>query len=167
MRHGARNGFTLMEVCLVMLIFAIAISTILAFFPVALRQANSAVTDSVVTTFADNVINALQANAARMTWKEWSDTSAKGFRKIVTSGITLNVKGGNRALKYESDETLENYLGVDGSTIKYRLDFPDNPKNPEERVRQITLYVTDNKHGSPKNGNTFVSHVVYLGKVPE
>ena len=144
-----------MEVCLVMLVFAIAISTILAFFPVALRQGNSAVTDSVVTSFADYVLNSLQANAAKMEWDDWGGD----FEKNITKDIMVD---GNTKLEYLTQQTVEDYLGVDDSTIKYKLDFSGSG-----RVRQITLYVTDNKYADVTKGHTFVSHVIYLGKVPE
>ena len=144
-----------MEVCLVMLVFAIAISTILAFFPVALRQGNSAVTDSVVTSFADYVLNSLQANAAKMEWGDWGGD----FEKNITKDIMVD---GNTKLEYLTQQTVEDYLGVDDSTIKYKLDFSGSG-----RVRQITLYVTDNKYADVTKGHTFVSHVIYLGKVPE
>ena len=150
-----KKGFTLMEVCLVMLVFAIAISTILAFFPVALRQGNSAVTDSVVTSFADYVLNSLQANAAKMEWDDWGGD----FEKNITKDIMVD---GNTKLEYLTQQTVEDYLGVDDSTIKYKLDFSGSG-----RVRQITLYVTDNKYADVTKGHTFVSHVIYLGKVPE
>lgn len=160
-----KKGFTLMEVCLVMLVFAIAISTILAFFPVALRQGNSAVTDSVVTSFADYVLNSLQANAAKMEWEKWEKHYGDdGFCATITDGITLEADGDPK-LKYDAEQTLKNYLGVEDSTIKYKLDLPKPDQSP--RAKQITLYVTDNKYADVTKGHTFVSHVIYLGKVPE
>ena len=161
-KSASKKAFTLVEVCLVMLVFAIAISTILAFFPVALRQANSAISDSVVTSFADYVLNALQANAGKLTWAEWSND--KEFKKAMIKDIKLN--GGRASLDYEKVELLENYLGGsedNNTSIKYSLDF--YAPSESSRVKQITLYVTDNKHGSVKHGHAFVTHVVYLGKL--
>lgn len=163
-----RKGFTLVEVCLVMLVFGVAISSIMAFFPVSLRQASMTVSDATVTTFAEYVINSLQANAAKMTdWDYWADTKAdKKFRRKIVEGIRMETQGGSVALDYQNDgpKELKGYLGVEKSFIRYELDFRPSYDN---HLWQIILYVTDNEKVSPRLGHTFVTHVVYLGKEPE
>lgn len=157
------NGFTLVEVCLVMLVFGVAISSLLAFFPVSLRQSSMAVTDTVTTMFADYVINSLQANAEEMTdWEYWTDAnSKKKFRQKITEGITLDTKDGPKSLVYGSMGKLDNYLGVDKSYVGYQLDFR---KEKGGRLWQIVLYVTDNRTVSDtEHMQAFTSHVVYLG----
>lgn len=173
-----KRGFTLIEVCLVMLVFGIAISSIMAFFPVSLRQANTTVSDAVVTTFADYVINALQANAAKMTdWNVWQDPEYDKEESEIDPQKSIFVKAIIDEIKFETEtatksldcrkskkEELEGYLGVKKSYIGYQLEFRKAKKG---RLWQIILYVTDNKHLLPKKGQTFITHVVYLGEAPE
>lgn len=166
-----KKGFTLIEVCLVMLVFGIAVSSIMAFFPVSLRQANTTVSDAIVTTFADYVINSLQANAAKMTdWQDWKVTKDKDgnnketFRQNIVKDIRLDTSGGGVDLDYKDTQEISGYLGMENSYLKYQLDF--RPSN-DNRLWQIVLYVTDNKHISLSQAQTFVTHVVYLGEAPE
>ena len=166
-----KKGFTLIEVCLVMLVFGIAVSSIMAFFPVSLRQANTTVSDSIVTTIADYVINSLQANAAKMTdWQDWQVTKDKDgnnketFRQNIVKDIRLDTSGGGVDLDYKDTQEISGYLGMENSYLKYQLDF--RPSN-DNRLWQIVLYVTDNKHISLSQAQTFGTHVVYLGEAPE
>lgn len=157
-----KKGFTLVEVCLVMLVFGIAISSLLAFFPVSLRQSNMAVTDTVTTMFADYVINSLQANAAEMTdWDVWAENNGRNFEAEIVKGIKLDNSKDLDYLPNDDVQRLEDYLGVPKSYIGYQLDFR---KEKGGRLWQIVLYVTDNRTISDREHmQAFTSHVVFLG----
>lgn len=171
-----KRGFTLIEVCLVMLVFGIAISSIMAFFPVSLRQANMSVTDTVTTMFADYVINSLQANAAEMTdlsdWDQDPDRPNEPgprFKGRIVRDIRIDTASGSSvALNYNGEQEVKGCLGNEKSYLKYRLEFLYSNGN---RLCQINLSVTDNKHISlnqgQNQGQTFITHVAYLGEVPE
>ncbi len=92
-----QKGFTLIEVCLVMLIFGVAVSSLMALFPVSLRQGTLAVSDSVVSAFGDSVMNSLAGVASSMQkeedWKYWKDEDT--FRKTIVKDVFIDTRGNN------------------------------------------------------------------------
>ena len=175
-----KKGFTLIEVCLVMLIFGVAVTSLMALFPVSLRQGSMAVSDSVVTTFADSVMNSLAANASGAAMRKWDKWKLKNdFVKAVASGVTIDQGDGpgtgkGLARKADSDgyfyyeDTVENYLGVPKSFIKYKLEFAQvtRPHDYGGRLYRATLRVSDNRTAAISSGHVFVSYFTYLGEVP-
>ena len=170
---GIKKGFTLIEVCLVMMIFGIAVTSMMALFPVGLRQGNMAVSDSVLTMFGDYVLNAVTSVATEMDWSDWQ--SADKFSKAVERG---GVRVGGKPLKVtgpgaEDEEVIKDYLDMK-VTIKYKLSIvrvaaPEGPASgtPSSNKRplyRITLRVTDNKNGKVADGAVFTTTVVYLGE---
>lgn len=97
-----RSGFTLVEISMVLLLFASAIGGLLSFFPVGLRLENNAISDSAQTMFALNVLGQAEANAANITsWDEWNNP------QTFYSAVFKNVKVGGKAFnpkfkKYDS-----------------------------------------------------------------
>ena len=82
------GGFSLVEVNFAILLVAVGMLTLFALFPAALREADSAVTDTHTAFFADYVLSGLEANASGMTnWNTWTNMTT--FRSI-----TNNVKPG-------------------------------------------------------------------------
>ena len=150
-----------------MLIFGIAVSSLMALFPVSLRQGNQAVSDSVVTTFGDAVMNAIAGKASSLQsendWvKYWSSESK--FGKEVIKGIPT-YKGGEPLDLGE--HTVDNYLGTGDVTIKYNLQIEYvNTKKFGEGLYRAILYVTDNKYADVKEtGAIFVTYMAYFGEV--
>ena len=194
MKSGKRKGFTLIEVCLVMLIFGVAVSSLMALFPVSLRQGTLAVSDSVVSAFGDSVMNSLAGVASSMQkeedWKYWKDE--KTFRTTVVKGVKIDTSGdpkGNQQVRVGVEESVTDYLGLakmsDNSksgriNIRYRLDIEvvarkstdlnGNTKVIDEpygkRLYRAILHVTDNPSLSVDNGTVFVTYLAYLGEVP-
>ena len=147
MKACGQKGFTLIEVCLVMLIFGVAVSSLMALFPVSLRQGTLAVSDSVVSAFGDSVMNSLAGVASSMQgekdWKYWKDEET--FRKTIVKGVLVDTRGnpkGDEELhwsvkkngKYTPKEEYEvtDYLGLSRMAnnsksgrinIRYRLEI--------------------------------------------
>ena len=73
-------GFTLMEINLVLFLFGAGVTAMLGIFPVGLRQAQFAVSDSVQVGFATRVLSSLESNAALMCKAgdsaDWNNTTA-------------------------------------------------------------------------------------------
>jgi prepilin-type N-terminal cleavage/methylation domain-containing protein len=171
-----KKGFTLIEVCLVMMIFGVAVTSLMALFPVSLRQGNMAVADSVVTTFADAVMNALAANAAsdamRRDWATWEQEDE--FAKAIGANVFIDVGDGpgtGKSLKKVGngyEDSIDDYLGIPKSHIKYKLEFAQvtKPHDYGGRLYRATLRVTDNKTAAISSGSVFVSYFTYLGEVP-
>ena len=190
MRAGRQKGFTLIEVCLVMLIFGIAVSSLMALFPVSLRQGNMAVSDSVVTTFGDAVLNAIAGRASSMQgeddyWKFWKDENK--FPTEVTKDIFIDTEGkpgkngGNPKLEFgEKEYVVKDYLGIGKNAggrnrmsgvvnIKYKLVIkPVDTSRFGWRLYRAILYVSDNEYADVVDtGAVFVTYMFYFGEVPE
>ncbi len=167
-----KRGFTLIEVCLVMVVFGIAVSSLMALFPVSLRQGNMAVSDSVVTTCADSIMNTLAANAAEMTdWDDWrlknnfTSKVAEGIEEAEGLSVTRK-KDGDGYYYFEGE--ADDYLGVEKSYIHFRLKFQQvtRPVDYGGRLYKATLRVTDNRSASWGSAAVFVTYFSYMGKVP-
>ena len=188
MESGKRKGFTLIEVCLVMLIFGVAVSSLMALFPVSLRQGTAAVSDSVVSAFGDSVMNSLAGVASSMQkegdWKYWKNE--KTFRDTIVKGVKVDTSGdnlaGNKGLVI-GEGKVDDYLGLgrmaDNSksgriTIRYRLEIDVVSKTVSgkkvepygKRLYRAILHVTDNPSLDLDNGTVFVTYLAYLGEVP-
>ena len=166
-----KKGFTLIEVCLVMVVFGVAVSSLMALFPVSLRQGNMAVSDSVVTTFADGVMNKLAANAAEM--KDWNDWRLKNnFTSRIADGLEAEgmtitrLRDGDGYYYYEGE--ADDYLGVKKSYIHFRLKFHQvtTPEDYGGRLYRATLRVTDVRSASWTSAAVFVTYFGYMGEVP-
>ncbi len=194
MKAFGQKGFTLVEVCLVMLIFGIAVSSLMALFPVSLRQGTLAVSDSVVSAFGDSVMNSLSGIASSMQgeadWKFWKDKSSF-ISAIKNAGLKVDTKGdspkGDHVLKIGSEDRVEDYLGLSKKAnnsksgrinIRYKLEielvarrilkngqYIDQPLYGKRLYRAI-LHVTDNPSLDVDNGTVFVTYMAYLGEVP-
>lgn len=85
-KPARRAGFTLVEISMVMLLFASAIGGLLSFFPVGLSLETNAISDSAQTMFALNLLGQIEANANKITdWKTWKDDD-KFWNAILGSG---------------------------------------------------------------------------------
>ena len=156
-----------------MMIFGIAVSSLMALFPVSLRQGNQAVSDSIVTTFGDAVMNALAGKASSMQsakdWTKWKNEAT--FRNEVVKGLT-GYNGGENLSANGNDHTIKEYLGLKDVTIKYRLEIaPVNKTLFGDGLYRAILYATDNRYAEldPSKSNfaaaIFVTYMVYMGEV--
>ncbi len=165
-----KKGFTLIEVCLVMMIFGVAVTSLMALFPVSLRQGNMAVSDSVVTMFADSIMNALSANAASDEMKDWDKwENQSSFEKAILSNILIDIGDGpGTGMTLAKSGSVESYLGIQKSFIKYQLEFAqeDRPHNYGGRLYRATLRATDNRTASISSGLVFVTFFAFMGEVP-
>ena len=87
-----KAGFSLVEISMVLLLFATAIGGLLSFFPVGLRLENNAISDSAQTMFALNVLAQAETRAALITdWDVWNNTTK--FRDAVFKNIEVDLNG--------------------------------------------------------------------------
>ena len=66
------------------------------------------------------------------------------------------------------EDSVDNYLGVPKSFIKYKLEFAQvtRPHDYGGRLYRATLRVSDNRTAAISSGHVFVSYFTYLGEVP-
>ena len=185
MQAVKQKGFTLIEVCLVMLIFGVAVSSLMALFPVSLRQGTQAVSDSVVSAFGDSVMNSRAGVASSMQgeadWATWKSESK--FKTAIIKGVKVDTSGDNPKgdqkgqLRVGVEDKIEDYLGLGKKAnnsksgrinIRYKLYIApvNQPDNYGGRLYRAILYVTDNPSLDLDYGTIFVTYLAYLGEVP-
>jgi type II secretory pathway pseudopilin PulG len=85
-----RSGFTLVEVCLAVLVVGLGLLTIFSLFPSGLRSAEDDTADTRIGLFAENVMDGLRGNAATITnWTDW----AENFSSRVVAGLGVTANG--------------------------------------------------------------------------
>jgi type II secretory pathway pseudopilin PulG len=162
-----RAGFSLIEINLVLLVIGIGLVALLGLFPVGLRQASLATSDTAASMFADQVLSALHGQSSTLTnWTDW-----KNFKTSVLTGLSI---GGTavQAFDYATNEnsfvTLNNYLGVKGSTIRYQLVFASvaEPLDFGGRLMRAAIRVSDRDQGNITQFPIYCTDFVFMGSVP-
>lgn len=190
-RNSSPSGFTLIEISMVLLLFASAIGGLLSFFPVGLRLEANAISDSAQTMFALNVLGQIEANANAIDdWSVWEDTGKfckAAFKDIEVGGDSLSVgtlkkrasrarEGKNEDLyhtdyhaEYENSGLLiKEYLGSKSANMRYVLQVSpvETPvgygdNGKDHRLRRIVLWVTDRRDGDPFMNTPFTLDLVF------
>jgi prepilin-type N-terminal cleavage/methylation domain-containing protein len=165
--RAKRTGFSLIEINIVLLVIGIGLVALLGLFPVGLRQAGLATSDSASSMFADQVLSALHAQSSTITnWTDW-----KNFKVSVLQGAKI---GGTaiQAIDNPANETeyvkLDDYLGVKGSTIRYQLVFASvtEPLNFGGRLMRATIRVSDRDQGNITQFPLYCTDFVFMGPAP-
>lgn len=176
-------GFTLIEISLVLLLFGSAVGGLLSFFSVGLRQENSAMSDTVQSMFAFDVLGQIEAKAA-----EINDLSIWNSEKSIKSKLQNNLTVGTNSKKikftgiykgignddkfadksFDMSELLEDYP-KERSYIRYNLDIVEvrNPvdfgKDGSPRLWRVSIWVTDRRDAIPTDNTPFIVDLAYQG----
>lgn len=157
----ARDGFTLMEVNVALLLLAIGLLGLLSLFPVGLRQSSQASSDTAQAAFASGVLNAIRANASTVTdWSAWSNTAT--FPAKVLAGVSVPVGvSGSHAIVLTSNtvDHIDDYL-VPTHYIGYTLSI-DPGSVPS--IWKATMQVTDRKFMSVNNSPVYSTAMYFMG----
>lgn len=188
---SARGGFTLIEISMVLLLFAAAIGGLLSFFPVGLKLESNAISDAAQTMFALNVLGQVEANAAEITdWNVWNDRTENGknnrflkeaFKSIEVEGKTLTFD-----FKSHSGENYYSHCWITDPANATGISARDNWRyvvqcaqmatpiyfgrgsgsaRDNYKIRRISIWVTDHRDGDPKQNTPFVRDLVFRGDV--
>ena len=183
------SGFTLVEISMVMLLFASAIGGLLSFFPVGLRMEANAISDSAQTMFALDVLARVEANAAEITdWDDWNDNKrfiSKAFNDIKVGVESSNPRSISTNFKTYKSQTsgsktvdilrtdeivIEEYLTRRGN-MRYVIQVapvetpiafdPQSMRNKNHRIRRIAIWVTDRRDGDPFMNTPFTLDLIF------
>jgi Tfp pilus assembly protein PilV len=144
-RMKGKGGFSLVEVCLAVLVVGLGILSIFSLFPTGLAASESASADTETGLFAEEVLFGLQASASEVSWEEW-----KGNRFVVP-----DIQFGTAAMNANN-------------TIAYYLQIMDNTTRVE-RVKEVILYAMPWRAATPATsaaihakGNKFYTELFYM-----
>lgn len=181
-----RAGFTLVEISMVLLLFASAIGGLLSFFPVGLRLEANAISDSAQTMFALNVLGQIEANANAIdNWSVWKDTGKfckEVFKDIKVDGEQLKTgtlevrpsvaREGKSENLYHTDYhadyknsgiLIKEYLTKSGN-MRYVLQVSpiETPISyADYKIRRVVLWVSDRRDGDPFMNTPFTLDLVF------
>lgn len=170
MPRRARAGFTLIEISLVLLLFASAVGGLLSFFPVGLKLEANAISDAAQTMFGLHILGQIEANAAKIdSLDDWMTESR--FRSLVMDGVTAG-KDDVRITGLDEKDKSELITGYHTSRayIRYKLDIlpVENPvKFDDKRLRRVVIKVSDRRDGNPDLSTPLSVDLVYRGCVEE
>jgi prepilin-type N-terminal cleavage/methylation domain-containing protein len=115
-----KAGFTLIEVCLAVLVIGIGLLSVFSLFPSGLRSVEDDKADTRCGLFAETVLNGMRGNAAAITnWDDWCDgvgTLADLKVNILVSGasmttgsvVAVDFPAGGEYLRYKLTLNTEN-----------------------------------------------------------
>jgi hypothetical protein len=110
-----RQGFSLIEVCLAVLIVGLGLIPIFGLFPSGLRAMEEGTADTRCGLFAETVMSGMRANAAMITnWSEWTTPGifTNDIVQGLFSGATPNGgANGERVIQFPNG----------GDWLRYRL----------------------------------------------
>lgn len=160
-QHGAGNaGFSLIEICLALLVFIMSIFVIFALVPKTLEMSRISINDSHVALLASTVMPQLRANAETITnWNTWSGSS---FEDEVKANIEP---------EWVTDDTTPdpfffpttNSISVNRSQMRAYLVIGSVSGKPE--LRTFTYYVDGSAYGN-MDPTRFYSEVYFKGARP-
>jgi prepilin-type N-terminal cleavage/methylation domain-containing protein len=162
-----RAGFSLIEINIVLLVIGVGLVALLGLFPVGLRQAGLATSDTASSMFADQVLSALHGQSSTLTnWTDW-----KNFNTSVLTDLSIGgtaVQAVDNADDENSFVTLNNYLGVKGSTIRYQLVITPVavPLDFGGRLMRAAIRVSDRDQGNITQFPIYCTDFVFMGPAP-
>ncbi len=145
-RCRAKNGFSLVEVCLAVLVVGLGLMSIFAMFPTGLAASEAAAADTETGLFAEQVLWGLQSSATEVTWTQW--------KKVPLSSSDFNISDGGKTVAFET-ETIN-----DAKNIRYKLTFA-TPTSRSDRVKEVTLSAASLK-ASPVVTNVYYTEIYYM-----
>ncbi len=115
--QGKKSGFSLVEVCLAVLVVGLGLLSVFSLFPSGLAAGDAATGDTEMGLFAQEALYGLQARATEVTWAEWKGNT------FTVPGIVINTIAKN-----------------DKNNLAYRLSIsPNAAPQTSERLRRVIL----------------------------
>ena len=149
------RGFSLVEVCLAILVVALGLLAVFGLFPLGLQAGESAEGDTYSALFADSVLAMIAGNASTMTvWSAWTDDKAfKG--SVITKGMQPEVQ-----FTGMSTNGLVNFPAPSESWLRYKLDVL-SASSP--RLKGVVLHVCPGQYGAFTNEERYYAEVYFPG----
>ncbi len=164
-----KDGFSLVEVTLALMVVAVGILSVMSLFPAGLDQNVRSIADTRMAFFAEDVFNGLQA---------WAQDDWDGLDQAVipvaaeecwaTNAMPLNLVEyypGQRFKPWPVVWTNAYYLPADaagnplaqGEKYHMRFSFAMTTNNPRDTIKGVTLFVWSGEFGTTNNPTIFYS----------
>lgn len=132
-KNSRDKGFSLVEVNLAILVVALCMLTLLGAFPAALRQGETAVSETQTAMFADYVLSTIRVNTRSMTnWNQWKTMAS--FNTCCVSNLYSDAPA-RTPIVNRTD--VSPCITFSGQPIRYILEISGLPNAPS---RQIMLW---------------------------
>ena len=150
-----KQGFSLVEVSLAILLIGIGLLTLFSLFPVALKESELAIEHTQEAMFADHVLSGIEGNAMGITsWTNWQ--AGIGFvddiYPICTSGMVRDVH--NRYVDFP-----EAGAGADARPVRYQVSITAGARGR----KSVRLAVRSGRYGVFTNAQVFNTELLYMG----
>ena len=149
---GWRGGFSLVEVCLAILVVALGLLSIFGLFPSGLRASESATADTRAGLFAEEAFAAIRGKAAEITspaiWQNQASLRS-ALQATIGTGPTDTIKH-----NYPSINTLNSL------PLRYRLNIALTNPPP---LCGVALEVWGGTTGSTNMPNKFYTELYFYG----
>ena len=152
-----RDGFSLMEVSMAVLLVGVALLALFSLFPLGLRESDLAVADTHETQFAEHILSSLEGNAADiLEWPTWRDSfNTEVVKEVYPVSTQLSATGLNRGKEFPEGNT--------DRQMRYELTI-ERVAGTGSRVWQARLWVKSGRYGNfEEKKQLFVSQFVYQG----
>jgi prepilin-type N-terminal cleavage/methylation domain-containing protein len=147
-----KNGFTMVEICLAVLIIGIGLLSVFSLFPAGLKLAEESALDTRSGLFADTILGGIRGNAAGITnWSDWDGVSVNELINGVFPGLKAGETNSiefpeNSAAKESEEDWLRYYLSVniaDEDRFIVTLDVEDGRYPLNKLGRNPSRYYTE------------------------
>ena len=133
-KNHMKQGFSLIEVCLAVLVVGLGLLGIFGLFPSGLRAMEEGTADTRCGLFGETVMSGLRANSAGITsWDDWTNSAT--FASLVVDGVLSNATligdGAVHEVRFPSDgDWLRYSLQLDASQHSASLSVSDGQWGP-------------------------------------
>ena len=146
-RGRKKGGFSLVEVCMAILVVGLGLMSIFSMFPTGLAASESAAADTETGLFAAQVFAGLQAVATEVSWSQW--------KKMPVSAADFKIPdGGAKKIEFYYET-----MNADNN-IRYKMVFA-TPTSRVDRVKEVTLSLASLRT-SPVVTNVFYTEIYYM-----
>ena len=163
-----------MEVNIALLIMAVGVMGLLSLFPVGMRQGDAATSDTVGSSFADLVLNAMRANAQTVTnWDDWvtltngvllgvaTGSTPPNQITVPTVSSTVNILGEGATHEIvQASSTTDGYL-ITGQYLQYALHLETVNSSPQ--IVKAWIQVTNRRYDDVSLAPIYATSFVFMG----
>lgn len=172
------RGFTLVEISMVLLLFASAVGGILSFFPVGLKLESNAMSDSAQTMFALDILGQVEANASKIRdWAEWNDDEVFldiAFKDIETGGKKMvgpsdfKREGDGKEKCWRTEVISKSKILTNRDHMSFIVQLTPVPTpiffgGNNNLMRRVSIWANDRLGGDPTLNTPFVRDFVFCG----